>query len=198
MKKIICVLVIGLLVLSLCACGNTETTDTPPKDTSSDVTPSSQQSEEPSNTNSPVTKDLFGYKYSFPTDISIDSSADGALVECKNATVLIFNLDVVDFTSWDTIVDDSQEKMFGAVHSAFRFYPNSQSVTTNNKLTNTNGEELLLTEGTFDTSDGDKEFIAYYHVTNENKVRFFISVVDGNKDNVKSVTEYIAKNLAKA
>lgn len=198
MKKIICVLVIGLLVLSLCACGNTETTDTPPKDTSSDVTPSSQQSEEPSNTNSPVTKDLFGYKYSFPTDISIDSSADGALVECKNATVLIFNLDVVDFTSWDSIIDDSEYEFFGAVHSAFRFYPNSQSVTTNNKLTNTNGEELLLTEGTFDTSDGDKEFIAYYHVTNENKVRFFISVVDGNKDNVKSVTEYIAKNLAKA
>jgi|SRR5690554_219560 predicted small lipoprotein YifL len=198
MKKIICVLVIGLLVLSLCACGNTETTDTPPKDTSSDVTPSSQQSEEPSNTNSPVTKDLFGYKYSFPTDISIDSSADGALVECKNATVLIFNLDVVDFTSWDSIIDDSEYEFFGAINSAFHFYPNSQNAVSTTEENSDFNEKMLHVEGTFDTSNGDKEFIAYYHVTNENKVRFFISVVDGNKDNVKSVTEYIAKNLAKA
>ena len=198
MKKIVSLLMAIFILTALCSCGNDQPTTQPDnKQESTSAAEGTDKVDELKNEN-PKTKELFGYKYSFPNEVAVSGSADGGIFKCNDCSIFAFNLDVIDFSSWDTIVDDSQEKLFSAVYSAFRFYPNSQSVTTNNKLTNTNGEELLLTEGTFDTSDGDKEFISYYHVTNANKVRFFISIVDGNKENVESVTEYVAKNLAKA
>ena len=68
-----------------------------------------------------------------------------------------------------------------AMYEAFRFYPTEQTNSTSTKIENNYGETVLKVSGTMEgdqTGEGtmNRQFIAFYYVTDENVVRFCVGV----------------------
>lgn len=144
--------------------------------------------------------ELYGYQYELPYEIDlVDSYSDGAIITCNDCTVIVHDaiVDIAPFTSWDTIISDGEEAFLDSLHSVHRVHFYNQTVTKQEKKTNPNGEELLYVEGTLDTSEGDKEFIAYYYVTESNSVQFFAGVIDNNEAELREVMQCMADHLEK-
>ena len=198
MKKILCTLLCLLTLFSLTACGVNEQGTVEDDKEPEQTVPSEEAAEETDNDeNGPCVRDLYGFRYAFPEEVlSLDSNG-GTIYECGESSVLVFSLDVIDFSDWESVAADCQSAMFSSVSSAFSFYPSSQTISSQQQVKNSSGEELLMTTGALVSANGEKEFIAYYHVTADNKVRFFITLLDDNAEEATKMIEYVADHLAK-
>lgn len=197
MKKILCVIMLLAICMSICACDNTvsdvDSTNNQNKTQSSEEIKSGE-----TDYDKVVTKELYGYKYSFPSQVSHSGLGKGSVFKCNGCSVFAYKLNDLSFTSWDTVINDCQSIVFDEIYSAFRFYPESQEVKSSEKVTNDNGEELYRVCGIFKTSDGEKDFIAYYHLTDDSKVRFFIGISENNSKSISETVDFVANNLAKS
>lgn len=161
-----------------------------------------QQNNEIEENNNQETKnyeiELYGYKFIFPTSVEVAGSSDGCRFFSNGiSSIFAYKLNDIDFSSWDetTVIKSSEHSLFGAIYSAFRFYPEEQSITISKKITNKNNIDMLKIEGTFAVENSKKDFIIYYYLTRENKVRFIIGIVDDNRNELIKTIDYVADNL---
>lgn len=202
MKKLICMLLALAVVLSLCACGSRspaqsqETQQTEEQNDTAEKKPQENISKE-------KMEELYGYRYCFPCDVQVDGYRDGCLFNteyCGDCTIFAYKIDYITFSSWDFVVSDCEDDVFSSLsNSDLCPWPSEQTVDTSELVTNEQGEELLRVTGQFKTSEGDVDYIIYYHVIDENYVRFFVGVMnDENAARVTEVVDYMAEHLEKA
>ena len=223
MKKLACIIMTAIMAVGMTACGSNKE-----KSNSTTIT---QQSEDKGNkeevqsdtgdSKSEVGTTEYkksGYVFYIPDEEHIfrygDSNTEVICypidnTPCKYKIIVGNHRDVVDFNSWDTVVEDIYETMrFEVEHSGW-FHMNSQSVDDRKKVTSSEGIESLVVSGTA-TSDGGQDevmavdngtrhYSACYYVDSEGKARFCIAInICGDKQYdavVDEVIETLAEKL---
>lgn len=193
MKKILIIMVIFAISALMSACGEREFEDENNLTAEVKTEQGSREEQEKQDVHN-----VFGYKYCFREDVIGRTSTYGHVFENDDYSIFVFNGDSVQVDNVENAVEESKEVLASAVYSALRYYPDNQLVNTADKFTNRAGEILYKVEGEFESSDGDKEYLAYYHLTATGDVRFFIGLIDNNKDSLTEEMEYLAENLEKA
>lgn len=198
MKKSMCFILLIIICFSFCACnnGNGEKENTTVK-SGNNLQSQNGVTSGDKNSDKLYIKELYGFKYCFPSEVTQRGSADGSVFTCNSCSFFAYKVNDMNFNSWDSIVSDCHKSAFGAIYSAFRFYPSEQDIISSEKVINKKGEELLRVKGIFISRDGDKEFIAFYHLTDENKIKFFVGIVEDNFDAVSDIVDFVADNLEK-
>lgn len=141
--------------------------------------------------------EIFEYKYAFSNDLIGRTSTHGHIEYNDDYKLFVFKGNQVDFNAWDTIVEDSFDHLSSAIGLAFNYSPLKQEVESTELIRNSKGEEVLKVTGEF-IRDVDKEYIAFYHVTDENKVRFAIGLVENNNfDKLNQAIDLVIDNLEK-
>ena len=224
MKKIICIIMTAIMAVGMTACGsNIE------KSNSNTIT---QQSEDKGNkeevqSDTGDSKSEVGtteykfcdYVYSVPdeeyelrggrSDTSILGypSCTSTVLGCHYKIIIGDGIDdVVDFSSWDTVVDDIYETMRFVVMRAGWFHINSQSVEKKKKVTSSEGIESLVVSGTA-TSDGGQDEImavdngtrhysACYYIDEKGKVRYCIAINWCGDKQYDAVVDEAIENIA--
>lgn len=201
MKKLICMLLALAVVLSLCACGSENPAQPQEAQQTEKQSDTAQEKTQKKNSEETV-KELYGYRYCFPCEAIVDGTNYGCLFDtdyCGEHTIFAYSGDDMTFSIWDSVTTDCEKRLFSSLLDAYLCKkPSEQTVDTSELMTNEQGEELLRVTGQFKTSDGDVDYIIYYHVSDENGIRFFVGVMnDNNADRVTEVVDYMAEHLEK-
>lgn len=119
--------------------------------------------------------------FTFDGSVIERSSIDGMVAETDEYSLFIYCLNDISFNTWDDIIDLAFKQMRNSMDAVFRFYPTEQTNSTSSKTENNYGETILKVSGTMEgdqTGEGtmNRQFIAFYHVTDENHVRFCVGL----------------------
>ena len=85
--------------------------------------------------------------------------------------IFIYRYDDIVFDVWDNVTEISLDDLGGSLGSAMGFHPTEQTNSTSSKIENGTMTGNQAGEGTV-----DRQFIAFYHVTDENHVRFCVGL----------------------
>lgn len=176
MKKILAFILAALMLLPLAACGsNGGKTDPQPDD--------HQQTTVPDNADSVKSKveEFCGYSFTFSDKSVGERTTYGYTATTENYSIFVYCRDDVQFDTWDNIAETAFKRMKSSLESTYSFYPTEQTNSTSSKTENNYGETILKVSGTMEgdqTGEGtmNRQFIAFYHVTDENHVRFCVGV----------------------
>lgn len=180
MKKILAFILAALMLLTLAACSSNGGNTDPQPDNDQN------QTDEPGKVNTDKKPDtqveeLFGYSFTFDGSVIERSSIDGMVAETDEYSLFIYCLNDISFNTWDDIIDLAFKQMRNSMDAVFRFYPTEQTNSTSSKTENNYGETILKVSGTMEgdqTGEGtmNRQFIAFYHVTDENYIRFCVGL----------------------
>lgn len=198
MKKFLALILAALMLLSLAACGsNGGKTDPQPDD--------HQQTTLPDNTDSVKNKvaEFCGYSFTFSDKSVGKSTTYGYTATTEDYSIFAYCRNDVQFDTWDNITESAFDGMQSSLDSAYSFYPTEQTNSTSTKTENDYGETILKVSGTMTGNQAgegtvERQFIAFYHVTDENYVRFCIGFVDNNYAALDAAMDTLIENLKKA
>lgn len=222
MKKIICIIMTAIMAVGMTACGSNKE-----KSNSTTIT---QQSEDKGNkeevqsdtgdSKSEVGTTEYkksGYVFYIPDKEHIfrygDRYTDTEVIsypidniQCKYKIIVGNHRDVVDFNSWDTVVDDIYETMRYEVESSGWYRMNSQSVDERKNVTSAEEIESLVVKGVLTCKDGGDEIMAVdngtrhysacYYVDSEGKARFCIAINWCGDKQYDAVVDEAIENIA--
>lgn len=198
MKKFLALILAALMLLSLAACGsNGGKTDPQPDD--------HQQTTLPDNTDSVKNKvaEFCGYSFTFSDKSVGKSTTYGYTATTEDYSIFVYCRNDVQFDTWDNITESAFDGMQSSLDSAYSFYPTEQTNSTSTKTENDYGETILKVSGTMTGNQAgegtvERQFIAFYHVTDENYVRFCIGFVDDSYAALDAAMDTLIENLKKA
>ena len=176
MKRLLAFILAALMLLTLAACGsNGGNTDPQPDD--------HQQTTLPGNTDSVKNKvaEFCGYSFTFSDKSVGENSTYGYTATTGEYSIFVYCGDNIQFDTWDNITESAFDGMQSSLESAYSFYPTEQINSVSTKTENDYGETILKVSGTMkgdQSGEGtvERQFIAFYHVTDENHVRFCVGV----------------------
>lgn len=143
-------------------------------------------------------KEMFGYRYVLPVEVTAEKKADGALCSLSSCDLFLFRKNVLEFSLWDEAIKQCEEDLYDALDSGIDFRPSHQSAFADAPFTNAHGVEMMRVTGELSGSAGTKPYIAYYYVTDENYLRFMICLNYENEAEAAEVIDYVAERLEKA
>ena len=198
MKKILAFILAALMLLTLAACGsNGGNTDPQPDD--------HQQTTLPDNKDSVKNKveEFHGYSFTFSDKSVGKSTTYGYTSTTEDYSIFVYCEDDIRFDTWDNITESAFKRMKSSLDSAYSFYPTEQINSVSTKTENNCGETILKVSGTMEGKQAgegkvERQFIAFYHVTDENYVRFCIGFVDNNYAALDAAMDTLIENLKKA
>ena len=198
MKRFLAFILAALMLLPLTACGsNGGKTDPQPDD--------HQQTTLPGNKDSVKTKveEFCGYSFTFSDNSVGESTTYGYTATTGEYSIFVYCRNDVQFDTWDNITESAFDGMQSSLESAYSFYPTEQINSASTKTENDYGETILKVSGTMkgdQSGEGkvERQFIAFYHVTDENYVRFCIGFVDNNYAALDAAMDTLIENLKKA
>lgn len=198
MKKFLALILAALMLLPLAACGsNGGKTDPQPDD--------HQQTTVPDNADSVKSKveEFCGYSFTFSDKSVGERTTYGYTATTENYSIFVYCRDDVQFDTWDNIAESAFKRMKSSLESAYSFYPTEQINSASTKTENDYGETILKVSGTMkgdQSGEGkvERQFIAFYHVTDENYVRFCIGLVDDSYATLDAAMDTLIENLKKA
>lgn len=198
MKKFLALILAALMLLPLAACGsNGGKTDPQPDD--------HQQTTVPDNADSVKSKveEFCGYSFTFSDKSVGERTTYGYTATTENYSIFVYCRDDVQFDAWDNITESAFDGMQSSLDSAYSFYPTEQINSASTKTENDYGEAILKVSGTMkgkQIGEGmvERQFIAFYHVTDENYVRFCIGLVDDSYAALDAAMDTLIENLKKA
>lgn len=143
-------------------------------------------------------EELSGYRYVVPRELELNRYAESTVLGCGECDVLVFTSDTIPFKSWDTVIEDCEEDWLRVVSDLLGDYPHGQKITGWDREKSPNGEDFLYAEGILYTPDGNKEYNIYYHVVDDEYIRFFAGIVnDESRGDMQNIMQCIADNLIK-
>lgn len=198
MKKFLALILAALMLLSLAACGsNGGKTDPQPDD--------HQQTTLSDNTDSVKNKvaEFCGYSFTFSDKSVGKSTTYGYTATTEDYSIFVYCRNDVQFDTWDNITESAFDGMQSSLDSAYSFYPTEQINSASTKTENNYGETILKVSGTMTGNQAgegtvERQFIAFYHVTDENYVRFCIGLVDDSYAALDAAMDTLIENLKKA
>jgi predicted small lipoprotein YifL len=198
MKKFLALILAALMLLPLAACGsNGGKTDPQPDD--------HQQTTVPDNADSVKSKveEFCGYSFTFSDKSVGERTTYGYTATTEDYSIFVYCRDDVQFDTWDNIAESAFKRMKSSLESAYSFYPTEQINSASTKTENDYGETILKVSGTMkgdQSGEGkvERQFIAFYHVTDENYVRFCIGLVDDSYAALDAAMDTLIENLKKA
>ena len=148
-------------------------------------------------------QELFGYGFKLEYGAVEESSNYGHTAATEEYELFIYGRDNILFENWDNVTDIAFKQLGNAIDSAYSFYPSEQINSTSTKIENDYGETILKVSGTMTGNQAgegtvERQFIAFYHVTDENYVRFCIGFVDNNYAALDAAMDTLIENLKKA
>lgn len=197
MKKFLALILAALMLLPLAACGsNGGSTDPQPDD--------HQQTTVPDNTDSVKNKveEFCGYSFTFSDKSVGERTTYGCTSTTEEYSIFVYCRDDVQFDTWDNISESTFNRMQSSLDSAYSFYPTEQINSASTKTENNYGETILKVSGTMKGNQAgegkvERQFIAFYHVTGENNVRFCIGLVDDSYAALDAAMDLLIENLKK-
>ena len=180
MKRFLAFILAALMLLTLAACGsNGENTD-PQPDNDQNQTDEPVRGNTDTNTDMQV-EELFGYSFTFNSTVVNKSSTHGHMATTEQYAIFIYRYDDIAFDVWDNVTEISLDDLGSSLGSAMGFHPREQTNSTSTKTENDYGETILKVSGTMTGNQAgegtvERQFIAFYHVTDENHVRFCVGV----------------------
>lgn len=180
MKKFLAFILAALMLLTLAACGSNGGNKDPQPDNDQNQTDEPSKKDPTKNTEYRV-EELLGYSLTFDGDVTERTVTDGLIAETGEYALIVYCFDDIKFDTWDNVTDLSLDQVRDAMYAAFRFYPTEQTNSTSSKTENNYGETILKVSGTMEgdqTGEGtmNRQFIAFYYVTDDNVVRFCVGV----------------------
>ena len=180
MKRFLAFILAALMLLTLAACSsNGGNTDPQPDNDQNQANEPSK--DDPAKKPEYRVQELFGYSFTFDGGVVERTIVDGLIAEMEEYSLIVYCFDDIDFDTWDNVTDLAFEQVRDALYAAFRFYPTEQTNSTSSKTENNYGETILKVSGTMEgdqTGEGtmNRQFIAFYHVTDENYIRFCVGL----------------------
>lgn len=197
MKKILAIILATLMVLPLTACGSKGKNNGLQSD-------NDQQTTLPDNNGSAKYRvaEFCGYSFTFSDKSVGRSTTFGYTATTDTYSIFVYCRDDVQFDTWDNITETAFDGMNSSLDSAYSFYPTEQINSTSTKIENNYGETILKVSGTMkgkQIGEGkvERQFIAFYHVTNDNYIRFCIGFVDNNYAELDAAIDTLIENLKK-
>lgn len=194
MKKFLALFLTTLMLLPLTACSSN----------GGNKPDNNQQTTVPDNKDSAKTKvaEFCGYSFTFSDKSVGRSTTFGYTATTDDYSIFVYCGDDVQFDTWDNIAETAFESMKRSLESAYSFYPTEQINSTSTKIENDYGETILKVSGTMkgnQSGEGmvERQFIAFYHVTNDNCIRFCIGLVDNNYAELDAAIDMLIDNLKK-
>lgn len=176
MKRFLAFILAALMLLTLAACGSNGGNKDPQPD-------DHQQTTLPDNTDSVKNKvaEFCGYSFTFSDKSVGKNSTFGYTATTEDYSIFVYCRDDVQFDTWDNIAETAFNRMKSSLDSAYSFNPAEQINSTSTKTENDYGETILKVSGTMEgdqTGEGtmNRQFIAFYHVTDENYIRFCVGL----------------------
>lgn len=197
MKKILAIILATLMVLPLTACGSKGKNNGLQSD-------NDQQTILPDNNGSAKYKveEFCGYSFTF-SDKSVGKNSTFGITETTDTySIFVYCRDDVQFDTWDNITETAFKRIKSSLDSAYSFNPIEQVNSTITKIENNYGETILKVSGTMKGNQAgegkvERQFIAFYHVTNDNYIRFCIGFVDNNYAELDAAIDMLIENLKK-
>lgn len=179
MKRFLALILAALMLLTLAACGSNGGDKDPQPD--NDQNQTDEPKKDDTNNSGKHIIELFGYSFTLSDSMVEESTTYGHISSGEMYSLFIYQGDDLDFTGWDDMTDETFEKVSNAVGAAFSFYPTEQTNSTSTKTENDYGETILKVSGTMTGNQAgegtvDRQFIAFYHVTDENYIRFCVGL----------------------
>lgn len=202
MKRFLAFILAALMLLTLAACSSNGGNTDPQPD--NDQNQSDEPSKDDPTTNAEYrVQELFGYGFKLEYDAVEESSNYGHTAATEEYELFIYGRDNILFENWDNVTDIAFKQLGNAIDSAYSFYPSEQINSTSTKIENDYGETILKVSGTMTGNQAgegtvERQFIAFYHVTDENYVRFCIGFVDNNYAALDAAMDTLIENLKKA
>ena len=181
MKRFLALILAALmLLLTLAACSSNGGNKVPQPDNDQNQT-NEPSKDDPTNNTEYRVQELVGYSFTFDGGVIEKSVADGLIAETDDYSLIVYYYNDITFDVWDNVTDMAFKRVKDAMYEAFRFYPTEQTNSTSTKIENNYGETVLKVSGTMkgdQTGEGtmNRQFIAFYYVTDENVVRFCVGV----------------------
>lgn len=180
MKRFLAFILAALMLLTLAACGSNGGDKDPQPDNDQN------QANEPGKGDSTHdslnrVEELFGYSFTFDGDSIDESSMYGAINTSDQYSTFIYRQDDIAFDTWDNVTETSLKSLGNSLGVAIGFHPTEQTNSTSSKIKNDYGETILKVSGTMTGNQAgegtvDRQFVAFYYVTDENHVRFCVGV----------------------
>lgn len=196
MKKFLALFLATLMLLPLTACGSD----------GGNKPDNNQQTTLPDNKDSVKTKvaEFCGYSFTFSDKSVGESTIYGYTATTDIYSIFVYCMDNMQFDTWDNITETAFDGMQNSLESAYSFWPTEQINSTSTKIENDYGETILKVSGTMkgnQAAEGmvERQFIAFYHVTNDNCIRFCIGLVDNdyNYAELDAAIDMLIDNLKK-
>ena len=166
MKRFLAFILAALMLLTLAACSSNGGNKVPQPDNDQNQTDEPAKGNTDTNTDMQV-EELFGYSFTFNSTVVNKSSTHGHMATTEQYAIFIYRYDDIVFDVWDNVTEISLDDLGGSLGSAMGFHPTEQTIL---KVSGTmTGNQAG--EGTV-----ERQFIAFYHVTDENYVRFCVGL----------------------
>lgn len=180
MKRFLAFILAALMLLILAACSSNGGNTDPQPDNDQNQT-NEPSKDDPAKKPEYQVEEILGYSYTFDGNVVERTVAGGVIAETEEYSLVIYYFDDIEFDTWDNVTDLGFDQVRDAMYAAFRFYPTEQTNSTSSKTENNYGETILKVSGTMEgdqTGEGtmNRQFIAFYYVTDENHVRFCVGV----------------------
>lgn len=180
MKRFLAFILAALMLLTLAACSSNGRNKVPQPDNDQNQTDEPAKGNTDTNTDMQV-EELFGYSFTFNSTVVNKSSTHGHMATTEQYAIFIYRYDDIVFDVWDNVTEISLDDLGGSLGSAMGFHPTEQTNSTSSKIENDYGETILKVSGTMTGNQAgegtvDRQFIAFYHVTDENHVRFCVGL----------------------
>lgn len=180
MKRFLAFILAALMLLTLAACSSNGGNTDPQPDNDQNQT-NGPSKDDPAKKPEYQVEEILGYSYTFDGNVVERTVAGGVIAETEEYSLVIYYFDDIEFDTWDNVTDLAFDQVRDAMYAAFRFYPTEQTNSTSSKTENNYGETILKVSGTMEgdqTGEGtmNRQFIAFYYVTDENHVRFCVGV----------------------
>lgn len=180
MKKFLAFILAALMLLTLAACSSNGGNTDPQPDNDQNQTDEPGKGDTTKNSADSV-KEFFGYSFTFNGSVVEKSTTDGHIAEAEEYSIFIYCFDDIAFDTWENIDEIAFEKLKDAIDSAIGFRPTEQTNSASTKTENDYGETILKVSGTMTGNQAgegtvERQFIAFYHVTDENYIRFCVGL----------------------
>ena len=178
MKRFLAFILAALMLLTLVACGsNGENKDPQLDNDQNQITPPTDASDSLKTSS----KEMFGYSFTLDDGAIGEGFTYGYAIKTDTYLMFIYQYDDIDFDTWDNVAEKALDDLGDSVDDAFGFHPREQTNSTSTKTENDYGETILKVSGTMTGNQAgegtvERQFIAFYYVTDENHVRFCVGV----------------------
>lgn len=151
------------------------------------------------NTGKTIVKELLGYKFYFTENVDIESYDAGKLISGSNYSMFLTREPEIVFTSWDDVLENIGPEVQKTVSTYIDSIPIWCRFNSTKTIENRYGYELVQTNGSFYTENDEirNDFICVFYRTEDNTVRYIVSLVNENEDILSQEFSMIINNFRK-